>query len=73
LRFGPIDTVFSASGLMALAGAIYCALNLRRKTIARERAAEPDNSEPDERETASRTRELVGLTADTGASLAAAR
>ncbi len=73
LRFGPIDTIFSASGLVAIAGAIYCALNLRAKTVARERVAEPDDSAPDDPETASHTRELVGLTADTGASLAATR
>lgn len=39
--FGPIDTIFSGAGIIALVGAIYCALNLRAKTVARERVDEP--------------------------------
>jgi len=41
MSFGPIDTIFSAAGIIALFGAIYCALNLRAKTVARERVVEP--------------------------------
>jgi hypothetical protein len=41
LSFGPIDTIFSGAGAIALIGAIYCALNLRSKAVARERVVEP--------------------------------
>jgi MFS family permease len=41
VAFGPIDTIFSGAGLIALLGATYCALALRTKTVERERVAEP--------------------------------
>jgi MFS family permease len=41
MSFGPVDTIFSGAGAVALLGAIYCALNLRAKAVARERVVEP--------------------------------
>lgn len=38
--FGPIDTIFGVAGLLILAGGIYCALNLRARTVERERVDE---------------------------------
>jgi MFS family permease len=46
MRFGPIDTIYAVSGLLALIGAAYCALNLRARAVERERVAKETADAP---------------------------